>query len=453
MTATQVLYRTDNQLGQPTATVATILSPATAGPVKLLSYQTAYDGLAPTTRPSYALRSGDIASNAILGSEALLMNGLLGQGYTLVTSDYEGPTDDFGAGRESGQGTLDGIRAAESALKLAPATTPVALMGYSGGSIATMWAAQLQARYAPDLDVIGAAAGGIPVDFSHNLAYISGDTGWQGAIPSILLGLARAYHVNLDQALNARGRRIMTQVAGGILQETRYPGLRLPDLLKPKYGNTQKVPEFVKLFNDTIMGRDGTPKMPLYLAVGNDDGTGDGVMIAKDIQQLAQTYCAGGDSVQFQVFDGQDHAAAAASYFGPATTFLAGLYSGAAAADGCAAITPGNPLTPTPAPKGPSTLIGTGISLAAVSAEGSHQSMFVGAPTSALSHVRLTVQRNAGHGRFTTVKTVSVGAVAAYTTRPVPFTFRAVKGARYRVVVSGLMGTETVQITGPLPGQ
>jgi hypothetical protein len=106
ITATQVLYRTDNQLGQPAATVATILRPATTGPVKFLSYQTAYDGLAPTTRPSYALRTGDLASNAILGSEGLLMNALLGQGYTLVTSDYEGPTDDFGAGRESGQGRL-----------------------------------------------------------------------------------------------------------------------------------------------------------------------------------------------------------------------------------------------------------------------------------------------------------------------------------------------------------
>ena len=51
----------------------------------------------------------------------------------MVTSDYEGPTDDYGAGRESGKGTLDAIRAAEHALGLAPKSTPVGLLGYSGG--------------------------------------------------------------------------------------------------------------------------------------------------------------------------------------------------------------------------------------------------------------------------------------------------------------------------------
>jgi len=51
LTGTQVLYRTTNQLGQASATVATIIRP----PVptgKLLSYQTFYDGVAATCRPS-----------------------------------------------------------------------------------------------------------------------------------------------------------------------------------------------------------------------------------------------------------------------------------------------------------------------------------------------------------------------------------------------------------------
>ena len=70
----------------------------------------------------------------------------LQQGYTVVTSDYEGPADDFGAGRESGEGTLDAIRAADHQLRVSTRRTPVALTGYSGGSIASMWAAQLQPR-------------------------------------------------------------------------------------------------------------------------------------------------------------------------------------------------------------------------------------------------------------------------------------------------------------------
>ena len=56
---TQVLYRTTNQLGQPDATVATIIQPAArVGAAKLLSYQTFYDGVASTCRPSYTLQDG-----------------------------------------------------------------------------------------------------------------------------------------------------------------------------------------------------------------------------------------------------------------------------------------------------------------------------------------------------------------------------------------------------------
>ena len=55
------------------------------------------------------------------------------QGFTVVTSDYEGPTDDYGAGHESGYGTLDAIRAAQHELGLQPRTTPVGVVGYSGG--------------------------------------------------------------------------------------------------------------------------------------------------------------------------------------------------------------------------------------------------------------------------------------------------------------------------------
>ena len=39
------------------------------------------------------------------------------------------------------------------------------------------------------------------------------------------------------------------------------------------------------------MSRTGTPKGPLLLANGNSDSTGDGVTIAKDVEDLAHTYC------------------------------------------------------------------------------------------------------------------------------------------------------------------
>src|SRR5579884_3545844 len=113
--ATQLLYRTTNQLGQPAATVATIIKPSAPTPVRLFSYQTAYDGDSATCRPSFQLEGGQ-PTNGIVEAETPLILNFVQQGFTVVTSDYEGPTDDYGAGREEGRGTLDAIRAAEHQL-------------------------------------------------------------------------------------------------------------------------------------------------------------------------------------------------------------------------------------------------------------------------------------------------------------------------------------------------
>ena len=208
------------------------------------------------------------------------------QGFTVVTSDYEGPTDDYGAGHESGYATLDAIRAAEHELKLPAGSTPVGLVGYSGGSIASEWASELASAYAPELHLIGVAEGGIPADYIHTTDYIDGSSSWAGAIPAVSLGLMRAYKVNVATYASAKGMEIFKQVEQGCLNPIAYPGLKLEDLLKPQYKDWKKVPIFVRIFNNSIMSFAGTPKEPLLMGVGDADGTGDGVMIDKDVQEL-----------------------------------------------------------------------------------------------------------------------------------------------------------------------
>ena len=76
------------------------------------------------------------------------------------------------------------------------------------------------------------------------------------------------------------------------------------------------------MFNRLIMSRTGTPKGPLFLANGNSDGTGDGVMVAKDVQALAHTYCQRGVSVQFHEYKGLDHGQSFAPFSAGALAFL-----------------------------------------------------------------------------------------------------------------------------------
>lgn len=96
-------------------------------------------------------------------------------GYIVTSSDYEGPNAAFGAGPLAGHGVLDAIRAtlAFPTLKL-PKGTGVVGVGYSGGAIATGWAAALQPSYAPELPILGWAQGGTPANISATVQYIDG---------------------------------------------------------------------------------------------------------------------------------------------------------------------------------------------------------------------------------------------------------------------------------------
>jgi len=101
------------------------------------------------------------------------------------------------------------------------------------------------------------------------------------------------------------------------------------------------------------MSDTGTPKGPLLLGVGNADGTGDGVMVAKDVQALAYTYCRRGVSVQFGQYNGDDHTEAAIPFEQAAFTFLTERLAGLPTQNGCSSIGPGNSLAPVPVPPPP----------------------------------------------------------------------------------------------------
>jgi hypothetical protein len=357
--AEQVLYRTTGELGQPTATVATIVKPAaTVGATKLISYQTFYDALGSECDPSYTLQGGN-PSYSDAQDDAALMQDYLQAGYTVVTADYEGENLDWAAGQESGYNTLDGIRAAENALGDS-SSTQVGMVGYSGGSIATEWASELAPAYAPELNIVGVAEGGIPVDYAHNLTYINGDNdGWAGVIPAVLVGVSRAYGINLNTYLSAYGQQVIGEVTDECINNFAgsYPGLTIQQLLKPQYQNFLTIPTFASVINSLIMGSaPGDPTEPLFMGVGNSDGTGDGVMVAADVEALAHEYCQQGVPVEFSEYQNLDHEEAIAPFESGALAFLQARFAGSAPVNRCASIGAGNSLAPLTVPSAPAAV-------------------------------------------------------------------------------------------------
>ena len=352
--AEQLLYRTQDELRHPSVTATTVVQPtggqtATRGIVAYLSF---YDALGDQCDPSYTLRGGDpgTQSNAQQAQvEEGLVTSLAAQGYAVTVPDFEGEHLHWGAGQESGWSSLDAVRATESYLGTAASSTPVGLMGYSGGSIAGEWAAELAPRYSPELDIAGTAVGGVPVHLAHNLRYVNGSPEWSGIIPAVLVSLGRAFGVRVRHYESAYGRRLSRQVRDKCIGSFNgaYPGLRVQQLVKHRYRHLLRVPVFARIVNHMIMGSaPGHPTSPMFLAVGENDDTGDGVMVAKDVEALGYEYCHQGVTVQFTQFSNSDHTQAGAQFFPAAEEFLAERLAGVPFSGNCASIGKGSSLAP-----------------------------------------------------------------------------------------------------------
>jgi hypothetical protein len=335
----QLLYRTKGQLGQPTVTVTTVLTPANA-PItpNIVGYLSFYDGLGAKCDPSYTLAGGDAGSktNQQAEEEELLISWYLSQGSVVTVPDFEGTSLDWMAGRESGYNTLDAMRATQSYLHAPEAK--VGLSGYSGGAVAADWASELAPTYAPKMNIVGVAEGGVPVNYFHLFDYANGTDVYSAAIPGMLLGLARAYHLDLGKYLSSYGAQVVKEESGECLTALfgRYPGLTVAKLMKPQYRDWRHVPAIARLLREQTMGAaPGHPRAPLYMGVGNSDGKGDGVMNADDVKALAAAYCRQGVTVQFEEYQGASHETAGA-FFEPQTgPFLQARFAGVPLTGNC----------------------------------------------------------------------------------------------------------------------
>lgn len=363
--AVQLLYRSTGETGEPTVDVTSVLlPPVQVGTPKIVAYQSFYDSLNPADEPSYAIAGGLTLGGAIPQVESLLFGPELSAGKAIVIADTEGQSADFSAGPEYGINTLDSLRAAlaSPATGLAGAGTKIGLIGYSGGAIATEWAAELAPSYAPDVNsrLVGASFGGVLADPAHNLHYVDGSSQWAGVIPMAVIGVSRAFHIDLTPYLSEYGKQLYEQLQKASIVEVlgKYPGLTWAQLAKPEYATPESIPIYVETVNQLIMGTGGTPTVPLQIAQGafgelegtSGDkpgiGEGDGVMIAGDVRTLAREYCERGVAVQYTQYDALGHISTAVPWVTAAIPWLDERFAGRPAPQDCATIPPGNPLTP-----------------------------------------------------------------------------------------------------------
>jgi len=373
--AVQLLYRSTSMTGKPTVNVTSVVKPlGYTGPAKLIGYGSFYDSLDPRDSPSLAIsgQSNPTLGGALPNVEALLVLPLLSAGYTVSIADTEGQDAAFGAGPVYGMNTLDGLRAASNAPETGLDTgTKIGMIGYSGGAIATGWAAAMAPKYAPDINarLVGATMGGVLVMPDHNLRYLEGSSIWAGVMPMALLGISRAFEVDLTPYMSDYGKELFVQKQYASITDAlfQFPGLRFNKLTKRQYPTPESVPVYAAMSNKLIMGQDDTPTAPLQMyqgAGGEAEGTsgatagigpGDGVMVAGDVRSLARKYCAKGVDVEHKQFDSLSHVGATSPWLDASLPWLNARFAGEPAPNNCAQIAPGNPLDPLPPYVAPGT--------------------------------------------------------------------------------------------------
>lgn len=227
VTGWQLLYRTTGRNGEPDAAVTTVMVPR--GPTKprpLLSYQAATDSTLRVCNPSYSLIRGfwldpslqpGPLTFALPSAEIALAAAGLEQGWAVAMPDHGGINNQFFTPRQPGFATLDGIRAAQKfrPLGLDGVRTPVGLWGYSGGAIASSWAAEEHPTYAPELRITGLAMGAPERDPIASLKAVNG-TPLAGLIP-LVLGAVLKDEPHLAPVL----RRYITPAGMALIQRTR----------------------------------------------------------------------------------------------------------------------------------------------------------------------------------------------------------------------------------------
>jgi len=338
--AYQLMFRSTNATGQPIAAVTTILVPSepASGTRVLATYATAYDSLTLNCAPSYTMQDGNGSDEeADIAAE-------LAQGWDVNVPDYEGLQSEWTVGPLLGLVTLDSIRAVEQFRPdglTAGSRTEATVNGYSGGSEAATWAASLKPLYAPRVNLIGIAAGGLFPDYDYTTSLYDGSY-WYGTEIGAMEAFSRAYpDFNLKKFLNPAGLALAAadgQDASGCAgSTTNEPYQNASEFtLFPSSQALAANPLFKRVMARMSLRYAPYPRTPEFLY----NGVGDELAHIQPVDALIHQYCKARVTVDYDRDPaGVEHVQAFGTYWPVALQYLQNRFAGQAPPDNCSTYT------------------------------------------------------------------------------------------------------------------
>ncbi|MGW6692880.1 lipase family protein [Rhodococcus sp. NPDC054953] len=210
----QFKVKTTDAHGAPSFATATLVVPATPwagpGPRPVLVNNVPINGLGRDCTPSYTLAHGITPSTNPFELLRPVTAKAEERGYAVLIPDHEGPRMAYGEPFVAGHAILDTIRGMRTLYPAEFGTSRLAMMGYSGGAIATSGAVKLLDEYAPELaaDIAGAAIGGVPADYDMLGRTMNGNLAG-GLFMAAVLGVARE-RTEILTLMNDLGERVGT---------------------------------------------------------------------------------------------------------------------------------------------------------------------------------------------------------------------------------------------------
>lgn len=334
----QILYRTTDSHDNATATVLTVLVPHNADYTKVLSYQVAEDAPTLNCAPSYAFQfasaSGGLLGTIITQAELILIQSALEQGWVVIAPDFQGPKASQLANKLAGQAILDGIRAATQSTNITgiDKRPTISMWGYSGGGITSGWAAELQPTYAPELEIAGAAIGGLEPTIPTVVGEIN-RTPFAGLIASGMVGLANEYPVMADilySKLKPEYRKLFEKTKQQCFVANTLSFFNKDVVSMFSGSDVTKLPKTLEIMAQNAMGK-AAPKIPLFIY----KSVFDEVSPIRETDALYDFYCSHGTPVQYERDLLSEHGIAAVTPAPRALAFLIDVMNGRKPAKGC----------------------------------------------------------------------------------------------------------------------
>jgi triacylglycerol lipase len=279
-----------------------VLIPARHSPRQVrhvVSYQCAIDAVTSRCFPSYALRRRARAVGALAQFEYLLMAAALAEGWVVSVPDHEGPEGMWGAPHEPGYRVLDGLRATLSFERFGlAADSRVGLWGYSGGGLASAWAAEVHSSYAPEINLVGAVLGSPVGNLGNTFRRLNGSK-FAGLPALVISALAKTYpglNRVVEEHATDEGRATLKRLERMTTLEAIVRMFRadMDDLVRPPLDEVLDMPEIQEVFEDIRLGT-AVPTPPVLIV----QAVHDSVIAVDDIDELAHLYTVGGAQLTY----------------------------------------------------------------------------------------------------------------------------------------------------------